>query len=236
MTKLRTHILILVYVLLSADAAVYIGCSTGGASSTQTVRFASEIQSLLEEDQLNPPPKRGILFIGSSIFKRWTHLTEQMAPLPVFNRAFGGSRTDDLLYYMDKIVFPYEPTIIVYYCGSNDINASAEPEDIFARFKQFSERVNEKLVNTQLYFVSINRAPQKREKWNIVDSTNALVKQYCLTTKNRWYIDVNPILFDTEGKPRLELYLEDGLHFRDQAYVEFAAKIKPILEKTFNTM
>ena len=153
-----------------------------------------------------------------------------MAPLPVFNRAFGGSRTAEVLYYMDKIVFPYEPRIVVYYCGSNDINAGERPAAIAGRFKEFSRRLNERLPAAFLYVVSINRAPQKMNRWDVVDSTNALIEEYCLATRNRGFIDVNPVLFDKEGKPRFELYREDQLHFKDQAYEEFTTVIKPILE------
>ena len=39
--------------------------------------------------------KGTILFVGSSIFHRWTQLTAQMAPLPVENIAFDGAVTDD---------------------------------------------------------------------------------------------------------------------------------------------
>src|SRR5580692_8882670 len=38
-----------------------------------------------------------ILFVGSSIFHRWTNLAQQMAPLPVLNRAVDGTQTADML-------------------------------------------------------------------------------------------------------------------------------------------
>ena len=196
-------------------------------------RFAGDIAAFLEEDRKNSPPPGGILFIGSSIFRLWASLKEQMAPLPVFNRAFGGSQTADLLYYQENIVFPYKPRIIVYYCGSNDINDNIPPETIFDRFRQFSERVSDHLPDTRLYFVSINRAPQKKDKWDPVDAANALVKAYCARTSRRGYIDVNPALFDRHGKPRIELYQPDQLHFKPEAYVGFTAIIRPVLEKAW---
>lgn len=67
----------------------------------------------------------------------------------------------------------------------------------------------------------------------MVDTTNMLVKEYCSTTEKCEFIDVNPILFDKENQPRLELYQEDQLHLNDKAYEEFAAIIKPIIEKAW---
>jgi lysophospholipase L1-like esterase len=233
MSKFKYLVSLFLSLSISGNPLIHTGCSSARGTSTENFRFAPEIDAFLKEDQVNPPPAGGILFIGSSIFREWTHLREQMAPLPVFNRAFGGSRTADVLYSMDRIVLPYAPRIIVYYCGSNDINALERPFPIFQRIRQFSERVREALPGTLVYIVSINRAPQKKDRWDIVDSTNALVREYCLSTAHRGYIDVNSVLFDKQGNPRLDLYRDDQLHFEEQAYVEFAGIIRPVLEKAW---
>jgi hypothetical protein len=69
------------------------------------------------------PEHGGIVFTGSSIFRFWTHLTDQMAPLPVLNKAIAGTVTWDMLSRIGQLVLPYQPRIVVYYCGSNDISA-----------------------------------------------------------------------------------------------------------------
>ncbi len=210
--------------------------SQEAANPGPSVRFAADIEAFLKEDAVHPPPERGILFVGSSIFRQWKSLAEDMAPLPVFNRAFGGSRTEEVLYYMDRIVLPYRPRIIVYYCGSNDINASLAPEGIFGRFRTFAERVARALPETRLFYVSINRAPQKKNRWAQVDQVNAMVREYCEGTDRVDFIDVNPVLFDGEGNPRMELYLSDRLHFQGQAYREFTRVIRPVLENSWQEL
>jgi len=200
-------------------------------SKTQGPRFESEIQAFIAKDKTNPPKSGTILFIGSSIFRKWTTVTEQMSPLPVFNRAFGGSRTDEVLARMDQLVFPYKPKIIVYYCGSNDINANRTSAIILDNFKQFSERVAAQLPKTEIIFVSINKAPQKKIRWNIVDEANAKIKSYCEKTPLRMFIDVNPVLLNKDGSSKEELFVEDKLHLRQPAYDGFTTIIKPILTK-----
>ncbi|MGE5315405.1 MAG: GDSL-type esterase/lipase family protein [Acidobacteriota bacterium] len=214
-------------------SAVFGQTTSPGAGHPAALRFQQTIDEYLKADSIQMPPKHAILFIGSSIFRMWSDLTRQMAPLPVFNRAFGGSRTDDVLYYMDKLVFPYEPRIIVYYCGSNDINAGEHARAIFGRFRTFAGRVKEKLPSTSIFFVSINRAPQKRDRWAVVDSANALVRQFCASNPSLEYIDVNPVLFDSTNTPRYDLYQSDRLHFLPKAYEAFTSVIKPILEKAW---
>ncbi len=199
----------------------------------KTSRFKEAIDAFVEADKTNPPPKHSILFIGSSIFRQWTNLKEQMAPLPVFNRAFGGSQTADILEHMVSVVLPYEPKVIVYYCGSNDVNAKKSATEIADRFKEFVERVGKQLPQTKILYVSINRAPQKQAKWDVVDDANRQIQAYCDRNQQLGFIDVNPALFDKNGNPRIELYRDDKLHFLEPAYEAFTAIIKPVVAKTW---
>ncbi|HQR33788.1 MAG TPA: GDSL-type esterase/lipase family protein [Blastocatellia bacterium] len=222
-----------VILTLAALCLLLCGLSTAQQNDPQKIRFVDQIEAYLKADETKPPQPGGILFIGSSIFRRWEKLTQQMTPLPVFNRAFGGSRTEEILQHMDKIVLPYKPRIIVYYCGSNDINADIKPEQIVANFKEFAKRVHAQLPQTKIFYVSINRAPQKMERWDWVDDANRRIKDFCDKDKKLGFIDVNPALFDKDGKPRMELYLPDKLHFQEPAYDEFSKIIKPVLEKAW---
>ena len=84
-------------------------------------QYEPSFKAFAEQDAAKPFAKGGILFVGSSIFRQWTTVADQMAPLPVLNRAFGGSRTGDQLARFDQLVPRYAPRIVVYYCGSNDL-------------------------------------------------------------------------------------------------------------------
>jgi lysophospholipase L1-like esterase len=198
-------------------------------------QYEPSFQAFAEADRAGAPPTGGILFVGSSIFRQWTQVAEQMAPLPVLNRAFGGSRTPDLLARFDQLVPHYAPKVIVYYCGSNDLNATPAdaPEKIFARFREFSERVRAQFPATRLIYVSATRSPDRVARWEQVDHYNALVRAYCAATLGRTFVDVNPALVDANGHPRLDLYLADKLHFHPPAYAAFTAIIKPVLEKVW---
>jgi hypothetical protein len=80
---------------------------------------------------------------------------------------------------MDAIVFPLAPRVLVYYCGSNDINAGASSRDILGNFSEWSRRAREKLPGVKIAFVSINRAPQKRPLWPVLDETNERIAAHC---------------------------------------------------------
>jgi lysophospholipase L1-like esterase len=198
----------------------------------QQMRFAEQIAAFQAADRANPPMQGQILFIGSSLFRLWDEVEEQMAPLPVLNRGFGGSRTWEVLNYMDQILFPYHPRIIVYYAGSNDVNAGRPAEEIVGRFKQFAERVATELPRTKIFFVSPLRSPDKqarwKARWNVVDALNAEMKALAEASRQVDFIDVNPPLHNSDGTPRNGWYT-DGQHITPEAYVEWARIVKPIL-------
>ena len=50
------------------------------------------------------PPKNAVLFVGSSSIVFWRSLQEDMSPLAVINRGFGGSQMHELNQFRDRIV------------------------------------------------------------------------------------------------------------------------------------
>lgn len=215
-------------------AAATVDPASEGAVQTATANraaaqgpFEAQINAMLERDRVEPPPQQAILFIGSSIFRLWVDLTTQMAPLPVFNRAFGGSRTADVLANIDRLVLPYKPKVVVYYCGSNDVNAGESAAAILGRTREFLDQVHAALPDTRILYFSINKSLDKRDKWRIVDDVNASVKAMAATSRWMTYVESNTALFDAMGQPKVELYLPDGLHFKPPAYVLFTDILKP---------
>jgi len=180
------------------------------------------------------PPAGGIVFVGSSIFHRWTSLSSQMAPLPVTNIAFDGSVTADMLGMIDSRVIPLRPKVIAYYCGSNDVALGEPATAIVGRIVRFIERVSAALPDARFVFVSINKAPSKEDRWDVVDDVNRQIQMYAASHSHVEYVDVNPVLFDANGKPRFELYMGDELHVRPPAYEGFTKILKPVLTRAIN--
>jgi lysophospholipase L1-like esterase len=202
-------------------------------AATAAPRPALAFQAKAAND---PRANQGILFVGSSIFQFWRHLEDQMAPLPVMNRAIAGTVTQDQLDRVSQLVFPYKPRIIVYYCGSNDVGAGDSAAPIIARTKRFMEVVHEKFPDTFIYYAAIMKAPDKRDRWDVVEEVNREIERYSHTARNVGFIDLNPVLFD-HGNLRENLFLPDQLHFRPDstAYPEFAQVVKPILTKAWES-
>jgi lysophospholipase L1-like esterase len=183
------------------------------------------------------PERGGIVFTGSSIFQFWTHLADQMAPLPVLNRAIAGTVTQDMIDRIGELVLPYQPRIVVYYCGSNDVSYGEDAGAIAGRTKRFIQILHEKSPNTFFYYTAIQKAPEKRARWDVVEAVNREMERYSREIPYTGFIDLNPVLFDSHDNVRENLFLSDGLHFRpnSSAYREFSEIVKPILTKAWES-
>ncbi len=206
------------------------------AQAQQEIWFQKEIQAMLEQDRAALPPQHAIVFTGSSIFRFWVSLEADMRPLPVVNRAFGGARTWEVVHYMDSIILPLKPAIIVYYCGGNDIEYGSGAPAIVQNFTEFCSRAQAALPRTKVFFVSINKAPQKLSKWGLLDEANQLAAAYCAKSGCCEYIDINPPFFTAGEAQRNGMYISDGLHFMPEAYREITKIIKPVLDRTWKVL
>lgn len=213
--------------------ALASGRSYAAAHPPKTGRFEPDIQKMLAAEKADPIAPGQILFIGSSIFRQWATVRADFAPLPVRNRAFGGSRTSDVLERFDLLVKPLAPKVVVYYCGSNDINGEESPEAIFARVHDFVQRLRAELPGSHFICAAIIRAPQKRARWAEVDTANRLVRALCAVTPQCTFVDLNPAVFRADGEPRMELYVADQLHYHPPAYAEFTKILRPVVAQVW---
>lgn len=198
----------------------------------RTLRLLSLLLCVLCGGEFPRAQEKGpIVFVGSSIFHRWTQLTSQMAPLPVTNIAFDGAVTEDWNRLIDVRVIPLKPRVVVYYCGSNDVDAGDSASRIVARIRIFIDRVTNPLPETRMVFVSVNRAPEKRDRWDVVDDINRQMQALAQKNPRVRFVDVNPALANADGSPRMEFFMNDELHLRPPAYEAFTKILKPVLTK-----
>jgi lysophospholipase L1-like esterase len=201
------------------------------ATANNPDRWEATIKKFEDDDQLNPPPKNGIVFVGSSSIVRW-NLPESFPELGprAINRGFGGSLIADSVRYADRIVIPYRPRIVVFYAGDNDIVTAETAEQIAAEFPKFVDKVRAALPGTRIIFISIKPSIQR---WAAVDkgrAANVIVKAYCETHPNLTYLNIEPQMLGADGKPRPELLVQDGLHMTPEGYKIWNTAIKPLLK------
>lgn len=206
---------------------------TGMQNSIDLDRFEKEILAFEKQDSINGIPKDEILFVGSSSIRMWKSLTEDMSPYPVLNRGFGGSTIPEVLAYGERIVYKYNPRLIFFYCGENDINDGTSPLKVFRNFKEFAGDVNERLPNTKIVFISMKPSMRRWSKFEKTEKGNQMIKSFCSSIPNLDYVDVGEVMLTETGIPDTSIFIQDSLHMNAAGYERWTTLIRPLVEKHY---
>lgn len=192
-------------------------------------KWEKEIAAMEAADKTSPPPKGAILFIGSSTIRLWTSLATDFPEHRVINRGFGGSQIVDSTHFAPRIVFPCEPRVIFLRAGGNDIHAGKSPEQVFAEYREFVDTIHSRLPKTEIVYIGL--APtiariQEVEKGNALDG---MIRDFAAKNPLLKYIECSDMTPGSDGKPRPDLFVADGLHFNAAGYQLLAARVRPFL-------
>lgn len=193
-------------------------------------RFEQDIEKFEQEDAKAMPPQNLVLCVGSSSIEMWhSNLSKDLAPLNVIGRGFGGSNTNDLLHYADRIIIKYKPRAILIYEGDNDIAEGVKPIAIVATHILLLDKIERDLPGCRVYLLSIKPSIERWEMWPKTSQVNEALAKLAEDRKTVTYIDIATPMLGTDGKPRPDLFIEDKLHMNRKGYELWRDTIRPIL-------
>lgn len=216
----RFYLLIIVIIAFQANA--------------QERQFWNEIRDFKKQDSLRFPPKKAILFVGSSTFRIWNDLQNDFPNHQVINRGFGGSGLLNVVEYANEIVFPYQPKQIIIYCGENDfyLPEGATPQIVMSRFQTLFEMIRKKLPKAHITFVSLKPSPRRQALIPQMEQANTLIKNFLTKHSRTSFVNIWEDMLDAQGNPRKELFREDSLHMNRDGYLIWIKEIRPYLKRT----
>lgn len=191
-------------------------------------RWEAAIQAFEQQDAEQMPPKNGIVFVGSSSIRKWD-LKKSFPDLNAINRGFGGSEMSDSVEFADRIVLKHEPRVVVVYAGDNDIAHDKTPQRVRDDFRQLVELIHTKFPKTKIVFIAVKPSIKR---WALIDQvreTNRLITGLTALDERLQFVDVDKPMIGSNGLPRKELFVEDGLHLSDEGYAIWTSLVKPHL-------
>ena len=201
------------------------------AQAADFEKWEKEIAAYEQADRTSPPPKGGLLFIGSSTIRLWKTLASDFPQHQVINRGFGGSQIADSTHFAERIIFPYAPQMILLRAGGNDIHAGKSPELVFSDFRAFVMKVREKLPDAEIAYIALSPSIARWHEKEKGQSLNRMVLEYTRHIPGLKYIESDSISLGPDGQPRPELFVADKLHFSPEGYKLLTASVRPHLPK-----
>ena len=189
--------------------------SLHAAPDPNPARFAKEIDGFDAQDAKTPPAKGGIVFTGSSSI-RLLNISKFFPGIEALNRGFGGSHISEVNHYLERCVLRYEPSLVVFYCGGNDLWDKKTPEQVEEDFTEFRTRLFEKRPKAKLIVLAVRPSPARLSIIKTEADLNDRFRKAAEADKRIVYLaDSCDRFLDKDGKPIPKLYVADGLHMSD---------------------
>lgn len=184
---------------------------------------------------LNEKVKKGeVLFTGSSLMEQFPidelRMTEEIDAV-IYNRGVGGFTTDDMLRYMEEMVFATEPRKIFINIGTNDISRPEyRVEKLMENYGKIIAMIQKRLPGAQIYMMAyypvneVDKLPEGEwAKGMFATRTNENIRlanaevEKLAGEMGCHYIDVNEGLADGNGRLKKE-YTVEGIHMYANGY------------------
>ena len=206
------------------------------AMEMMRARAVQEQQDRLQRYRvLNERVKKGeILFTGSSLMEQFPidelRMTEGIDAV-IYNRGVGGFTTQDMLQYMEEMVFAVEPGKIFINIGTNDISRPGYlVEKLMENYGKIITMIQQRLPEAEIYMMAyypVNEGDKLPEgewaKGMFATRTNENIRianqavERLAGEMGCHYIDVNEGLTDESGRLKKE-YTIEGIHMYANGY------------------
>jgi lysophospholipase L1-like esterase len=213
--------------------------------------FWDDVQVIKKFDAMFAAPQHPIVFTGSSSIRKWDDVEYTFAEYAALNRGIGGAVTNDIIRYVNDLVFKYQPKQIVIYVGENDLVVKKSKADsilikkskadsiammktdldsVYNRTMRLYQVIRAKMPVVPILYIGMKPSPSRQKIMPMELEFNARVKAFLATEKNNVFVDVYPLMLDN-GKLRPELYVGDKLHMTRLGYAIWEKAVKPYLIK-----
>ena len=197
-------------------------------------REISRIEKRYEDEY----PQGVVVGYGSSSIRFWKSIAEDLAPIPVVNHGFGGSKLPDATYYIERLVLPFSPRAVLLFSGTNDLSltkgGSKTGEDVFQDFVDFINKLKNSIPEIHLFYITITPTRARWSIWHEAKKANQLIEDFAAEDDIITIIDPTDAFLGPDGLPRKDYFRFDRLHPNKKGYEVWTSIIRPVLMATLD--
>lgn len=196
--------------------------------------WEKQIRAFEKTERKRPAPKGAVVFAGSSTIRFWRSLAQDMAPLPTVQRGFGGAKVNDVIHYMDRLITPHDPAMVVLYIGSNDLldfggNRPKSVEEMQGLYDTLLTRLHDRLPNAVIVVLATFPSPLNARRAAQIEAVNEYLRDTADDKPWLELVDGNSALKTPSGDPERSLFLFDRTHLNRKGYMRWAQILRPKL-------
>ncbi len=217
--------------VFSVIAVIFL--SHTNISAQETDYWEDAILEFEHLDSTNFYPPESILFTGSSSIRLWETLAEDMAPYPVIQRGFGGSRMPDVLKHADRYIKNHKFSAVVVFVA-NDITGNPgdvdkHPEEVRNLFEEFVLKIRSYNADAKIFIMAITPTRSRWHAWKNINTANVLLAQMADNHENVIFVPTEDLFLDECGIPKPHLFVSDQLHLSPSGYQLWTKRLRSYL-------
>jgi lysophospholipase L1-like esterase len=173
------------------------------------------LERMIHDRRSTPGP---VVFYGGSSIRLWETLDADFPGVEPVNLGFGGSTLAACVHFFGRLVVPCSPRALVVYAGENDLGDGRSLADVLASFRKLADLASALPGDPRLSILSIKPSPAR---WYLIDAireANHMIKTEVDRRPSTFYLDIHDPMLGPDGRPRPELYVDDGLHLSAEGY------------------
>jgi hypothetical protein len=191
----------------------------------------TDIESL-SRSNASDGSSEAVLCIGSSSFRLWDSIAQDMAPNRIVRRAYGGAKFCDLAVHAPRLVRDLQYRSAMVFVG-NDISG-AERDKTPAEIKRLAKIVVETIqldrTDIHVYLVAITPTPSRFKVWPEIRKANECLNELSQEMPRVHFVQTEHEYLNTDCQPRAELFQQDMLHQNERGYQQWSRLLKEALE------
>ena len=207
-----------------------VSATAAAAEYPDPERFRSAIDAFLAADAESMPPANAIVATGSSSMRGWHgRIAEDLAPLTIIPRGFGGSNMHEVRYFLNELVLRYKPRAVLLYEGDNDVAIGVEPGQILAQFDAIDAAIAKRLPDTRIYILAIKPSIARWHLWPTMRTANEQLKARAANDPRLTFLDIATPMLNDAGEPLEDIFIADQLHMNGAGYDIWRDAVRPVL-------
>jgi lysophospholipase L1-like esterase len=195
-------------------------------------QWEAEMLEFEELDKTRNYPPESIFFTGSSSIRLWSTLENDMAPFPVIQRGFGGSRMIDVLRLADRFIAPHTFGSVVLFVANDIIGSELDitPEEVRDQFEEFIHLIRGYNADAPIFVIAITPTRNRWRVWELNQTVNRYLAGLADKHQDVIFVPTEDLFLGSDGLPIESLFVADQLHLSTAGYTLWSKRLRAYLD------
>lgn len=174
-----------------------------------------------------------ILCMGSSSFRLWDSISDDMAPFKVVRRAYGGAKFCDLAIHAPKLIEGLRFRAAMIFVANDIVGKEKDksPAEVARLAKIVIDAIRKENPAAPVFIIAITPCPSRFQTWPTIAMANQALEKLCTPESKTYFVATQAKYLDAKGQPKPELFVKDMLHQNKDGYAIWSVLLKEALNR-----